>query len=63
MDEIKAIDAWLKVTGWKESRLGLLSCANPRAVQRIREGTATLATFWAVEAYIKEHPAKKARKK
>lgn len=59
MDEIKPIDVWLKATGMAESRLGLLACANPRAVERIRSGGATLTTLWAVEAYIKANPVKK----
>lgn len=63
MDEIKAIEAWLKRSDMSESRLGVLACDNARAVQRIRDGTATLATYWAVEAYIKANPAGKAKKK
>jgi len=62
MDEIKSIDAWLKATGRKESRLGQLSCANPHAVKRIRDGSATIRTLHAVQAYIAANPAKKAKK-
>ena len=52
------IDKWLKVTGMSESRLGLLSCANARAVERVRNGSGSVATLQAVLAYIEEHPAK-----
>jgi hypothetical protein len=58
MNEIRTIDAWLKAAGMKESRLGLLACANSRAIGRIRSGAATLQTWWAVEAYIKANPAR-----
>lgn len=62
MNEIKSIDAWLNATGMKESRLGLLSCGNSLAVERIRSGGATLKTLWAVEAYIVAHPAAQKRR-
>ena len=52
------IDKWLKVTGMSESRLGLLSCANARAVERVRNGSGSVATLQAVLEYIEEHPAK-----
>lgn len=49
---LKKIDEWLELTGLPESRLGLLSCANPRAIARIRSGSATLATLAKVEDYL-----------
>ena len=55
----KRIDDWLLATGTTESRLGLLACANPRAVDRIRNGSATVATLNSVLAYIAKNPAKK----
>jgi hypothetical protein len=53
MNEIKEIDAWLRATGMTESRLGLLACANAKAVARIRSGDARIKTLDAVMAYIK----------
>lgn len=51
------IDKWLKATGMSESRLGLLSCANARAVERVRTGSGSVATLQAVLEYIEAHPA------
>lgn len=60
--DVAKIEAWLKVTKMAESRLGLLACANPRAVERIRNGGATLNTLRQVMDYIAAHPAKGGRK-
>ncbi len=54
--EIKKIDAWLKKADIPESRLGMLACANQRAIERIREKKASIQTFQAVLEYIKRHP-------
>lgn len=56
MDEI---EKWLKQTKTKESRLGLLAAANPRAIGRIRNGTARVETLNAVLRYIRENPARR----
>jgi hypothetical protein len=56
---IKAIERWLTQTGTSESRLGLLSAANAGAIQRIRNGTAQVATLRAVLEYIERNPAKR----
>ena len=56
--EIKRIDDWLAKTGMNESRLGLLACANAKAVARARNKTATLETFEALIDYIGRNPAK-----
>ena len=55
---IEQIDKWLKATGMAESRLGMLACANTRAIKRVREKTASLETLEAILEYIKNHPAK-----
>lgn len=55
--DVERIEAWLKATGMPESRLGLLACANPRAVSRIRNGSARVATLRLVLGYIEAHPA------
>ena len=55
---VDKIEKWLKQSGMKESRLGLLPCANPRAIQRVRDKTATLQTLEAILAYIERNPAK-----
>jgi hypothetical protein len=55
---VDKIEKWLKQSGMKESRLGLLACANPRAIQRVRDKTATLQTLEAILAYIERNPAK-----
>lgn len=56
--EIKKIEAWLAKTGMAESRLGMLACANQRAVERVRNKTATLETFQALIDYISKNPPK-----
>lgn len=63
MDDVKAIEQWLRATGMAESRLGLLAAANPKAVERIRNGTATVRTLRALIAYIKANPARPTRTK
>lgn len=52
------IDKWLKATGTKEYKLGLLACANVRAVQRVRDKSASIETLEAILDYIADHPAK-----
>lgn len=56
-DSIEKIDAWLKATGMKEYRLGLLACANNYAVSRIRSGKGSVESLRAVLRYIEENPA------
>lgn len=56
MNVITEIDRWLKKTGMKPSRLGLLTTANPKAVERVRNGTAQVKTLEAILAYIRSHP-------
>lgn len=51
--DVAEIESWLKKTGMAESRLGLLACANPRAVDRIRDGSARITTLRAVLSYIR----------
>lgn len=55
---IDKIDKWQKATGTKDYKLGLLACANVRAVPRIRDKSASIETLEAVLAYIEDHPAK-----
>ena len=57
MDGLEEIDKWLKATGTKESRLGLLAAANPRAISRIRNGTALVSTLDAILTYIRANKA------
>ena len=54
--EIRRIDDWLKASGMTESRLGLLACANPRAVERVRNGTGSVDTLRALVDYIRRNP-------
>ena len=56
--EIARIDAWLKASGVKESRLGLLACANPRAVERVRAGSGSVESLRALVEYIRQNPVK-----
>lgn len=53
---IREIDDWLEKTGMRESRLGMLACANARVIPNIRKGGATLANFDKVIAYIRANP-------
>lgn len=53
--DIRAIDAWLERTGMTASRLGLLACANARAVERVRNGTATIKTLRGLLRYIEKN--------
>lgn len=55
--EIRKIDNWLKATGVSESRLGLLACANARAVERIRNGRGSVSTLRALVDYVRKNPA------
>lgn len=59
--EIKKIDEWLTATGMKESRLGLLACANPRAVERVRAGSGSVDSLRALIEYINKHPAERGK--
>lgn len=54
--EIKKIDAWLEKADIPESRLGMLACANQRAIERIRNKKASIETFEAVMEYIRKNP-------
>jgi hypothetical protein len=60
---MKVIDRWLKKSGMSESRLGLLAAANPRAVERIRAGGATISTLNAVLRYIQMNPVSRTGKR
>lgn len=60
--EIRKIDDWLKKSGMTESRLGLLACANPRAVERVRAGTGSVDTLRALVEYVSRNPQSKAGK-
>jgi hypothetical protein len=62
VDDVERIETWLKATGMTESRLGLMACANPRAVARIRSGSARVETLRLVLAHIEAHPAPKPRR-
>ena len=62
MAMIDEIDAWLAKTKVAESRLGMLATANPRAVERIRDGTARVETLERVLTYIRANPVKVAKK-
>ena len=55
---IDRIDRWLKTTGMAESRLGMLACANTRAIKRVREKTASLETLEAILAYIEKNSSR-----
>jgi hypothetical protein len=56
---LKKIDDWLKASGMPESRLGLLACANARAVERVRAGTGSVDTLRALLDYVAKNPARK----
>lgn len=53
---VAEIEKWLKASGMNESRLGNLACANPRAVERIRDGRGNVATLKALLDYVAKHP-------
>jgi len=55
--DVQKIDAWLEATGTKEYRLGMMACANPKAVERIKSGSATVDTLRQVLQYIQENPS------
>ena len=56
-ESIKIIEKYLKDTGMKEYRLGLMACANNYAVDRIRSGKGSVASLRAVLKYIEDNPA------
>ena len=53
---ILKIDTWLKATKTKEYRLGLLACANPRAVERVRGGGGTVKALSQILDFIDANP-------
>lgn len=57
--EISKIEAWLAATGMKESRLGLLACANARAVERVRNGSGSVESLRSIIDYIARNPVSK----
>lgn len=57
-EQLKQIDKWLADTGMAESRLGLLACANARAVERVRNGTARVDSLRQILDYILQNPAR-----
>lgn len=59
--EIKRIEAYLAKSRISASRLGLLACANARAVERIKNGSASIETLRAVLDYISANPVREAR--
>ena len=56
--EIKRIEAWLAKSGMAESTLGLLACANARAVERVRAGSGSVQSLRRLIKYISENPVK-----
>jgi hypothetical protein len=62
-ESIKKIDEWLKATGMKEYRLGLLACANNYAVDRIRSGRGSVESLRQILRYIEDNPAEAAKRK
>jgi hypothetical protein len=58
MKNIRAIEKWLSQTKWAETTLGARASGNPRAVDRIRRGTASMKTLDDVMDYIKRNPVK-----
>jgi len=56
---VAKIETWLKHSKVAESRLGMLSAANPHAISRIRAGSARIETLQAVLDYIERNPVKR----
>lgn len=56
---LRLVDLWLKATGMTPSRLGLLACANARAVERVRNGTGSVESLRQLIDYIDAHPLKR----
>lgn len=54
-EAIKEIDAFLKAKKMKPYRLGLLACANPKAVERVKSGKGSVETLKALVDYVREH--------
>lgn len=52
---IERINDWLKETGTKENKLGLLATANACAVARIRSGKGSVGSLRSVLKYIDTH--------
>lgn len=55
-EAVDQIEQWLKKTGTKESRLGLLACANARAIDGIRSGNGTVKNLNKVLQFIEANP-------
>ena len=56
---VSKIEDWLKETGMTPSRLGLLACANARAVDRVRSGRGSVETLRALLDYVEKNPARR----
>ncbi len=56
-EALRQIDEWLKATGTPEYRLGLMACANARAVDRVRNGTARIESLRQILDHIERNPA------
>lgn len=61
MVDMRKIDQYLTRRGWSDSYLSKLATGNTRAVENIRNGKASVATYDAVMAYIRENPVRKKR--
>lgn len=59
MEYLTEIESWLKATKMADSRLGMLAAANPKAVERIRDGTGRVQTLESVLTYIRANPARR----
>lgn len=51
--DIQKIEAFLISHGMTESRMGLLACGNPRAVERVRDGSARVETLRALVEFVR----------
>lgn len=63
MVDMRKIDQYLARSGWSESYLSKMATGNARAIANIRSGKASVATYDALIAYIRENPLRKGRKK
>lgn len=53
------IESFISETGMNESRFGLLTCANPRALDRVRDGSARLRTLQQMLDFVRREREKR----
>lgn len=63
MVDMRKINQYLTRSGWSESYLSKMATGNARAIANVRSGKASIATYNAIIAYIRDNPVRNGKKK